>query len=1009
MVFETLGDNLLTLIKAYKYRGIPEPMVKKIVRQVALGLDFLHRKCNIIHTDLKPENVLLSEKLPAVPLTPDELEGVTCTEVPLTPEELAAEVEKERLYARKHGLPFKDPRLDMIDGDAHGHDDIETALEGVSGEERRRLRKRLKKKRADAQLSKFAHVEDSDINNALHATVPVVFIAANFVISETAASPRPSGVSSSKEFRVLTASGQPLSVAGEPRTSSEPLDGIARLVSASAVVTVPSVDSSVAVLFVAERSYVLRALQTLLRRSREAEPASAGACSDTDDVSGAFSHYECHQWSMVFASERTTGIASEDSSPVDAVPAGKSKKARQRARAKAKKSITEASPGAEAACLYSASLVCCPNPGLVDKLWSSIAWETSELAAVAPSPDVLVWTLKVPAATLLSSVQLLENAMPEIIFSALLVPPELPGLHTAETLSTILSIPKPDKSAANIELKLALIGLQLVGRSIPTQLLANVRNAAESLNHCPSEKAIDKYSDIRAACPLLERPLDTAEGSRCLCPCLPPPELRSSAHILAVRPLSDRIAPLIPVGAPEFACALERELQSCIQHVAVSVFNARSGVARVGRPALRMKTIKVPKELTEAEKSDANERFAREFSAWEEEVMKLDSKIVDLGNACWVDKHFSEDIQTRQYRSPEVLIGAGYDTSADIWSLGCMTFELLTGDLLFDPQAGDTWTREEDHLAQMMELVGKIPRHMALAGKLSKQFFNRHGDLKNIRELRFWGPASVLHEKYAFPEIEAAMIESFLKPALNTDPERRATALDCAQHPWLMQEDDGSFVDFGANPDLAANILNEINASGPTNQESYSPGPVDLLSADMALNDAELTEQEEEIALAAALEFQQRGMSPTSAAGAATDIIRQRRIEAAEYAQSHQMQYEEALFDDQDVGLEQDLATLGIGDRENADDELVELITRMRLASVPEDRIRAILERMLSGKPQQDDLELQEYEDGTEHLHESNHVEAPTAESEIPEQTAEDSAADAGILNRLVNSLGIRF
>jgi hypothetical protein len=28
--------------------------------------------------------------------------------------------------------------------------------------------------------------------------------------------------------------------------------------------------------------------------------------------------------------------------------------------------------------------------------------------------------------------------------------------------------------------------------------------------------------------------------------------------------------------------------------------------------------------------------------------------IVDLGNACWTHKHFSEDIQTRQYRSPEV-------------------------------------------------------------------------------------------------------------------------------------------------------------------------------------------------------------------------------------------------------------------------------------------------------------------------------------------------------------------
>ena len=59
MVFSMLGCNLLSVIKAYNYRGIPIPVVKKMMLGVAKGLDFLHRKCNIIHTDLKPENVLL--------------------------------------------------------------------------------------------------------------------------------------------------------------------------------------------------------------------------------------------------------------------------------------------------------------------------------------------------------------------------------------------------------------------------------------------------------------------------------------------------------------------------------------------------------------------------------------------------------------------------------------------------------------------------------------------------------------------------------------------------------------------------------------------------------------------------------------------------------------------------------------------------------------------------------------------------------------------------------------
>ena len=59
--------------------------------------------------------------------------------------------------------------------------------------------------------------------------------------------------------------------------------------------------------------------------------------------------------------------------------------------------------------------------------------------------------------------------------------------------------------------------------------------------------------------------------------------------------------------------------------------------------------------------------------------LNLEVKIADLGNACWEHHHFTEDIQTRQYRSLEVLLGAGYGPPADIWSCACMAFELATG------------------------------------------------------------------------------------------------------------------------------------------------------------------------------------------------------------------------------------------------------------------------------------------------------------------------------------------
>ncbi|CAL8071792.1 unnamed protein product [Orchesella dallaii] len=167
------------------------------------------------------------------------------------------------------------------------------------------------------------------------------------------------------------------------------------------------------------------------------------------------------------------------------------------------------------------------------------------------------------------------------------------------------------------------------------------------------------------------------------------------------------------------------------------------------------------------------------------EVCDINIKIADLGNACWVDRHFTELIQTRPYRCVEVLLGAGYGPPADIWSTACLAFELATGNYLFEPEAGEDYSTDEDHIAQIIELLGSIPSQIAFSGKYSNNFFDRKGQFRHTTRLIPWGLVDMLSEKYEWPEDDAKEFADFLTPMLQLDPTRRATAGQCLKHKWL--------------------------------------------------------------------------------------------------------------------------------------------------------------------------------------------------------------------------------
>ena len=119
-----------------------------------------------------------------------------------------------------------------------------------------------------------------------------------------------------------------------------------------------------------------------------------------------------------------------------------------------------------------------------------------------------------------------------------------------------------------------------------------------------------------------------------------------------------------------------------------------------------------------------------------------------------------------------------------------MIFELVTGDYLFDPKASDEYPRDEDHLALMIELLGPLPAEMTTEGTKSSTFFNKKGQLRHIKQLKIWGLAQVLHQKYNVDKAEADQLAEFLLPMLTLDPKLRASAQELLAHSWLTHTEE---------------------------------------------------------------------------------------------------------------------------------------------------------------------------------------------------------------------------
>ncbi|XP_073411583.1 dual specificity tyrosine-phosphorylation-regulated kinase 2 isoform X1 [Dendrobates tinctorius] len=173
-------------------------------------------------------------------------------------------------------------------------------------------------------------------------------------------------------------------------------------------------------------------------------------------------------------------------------------------------------------------------------------------------------------------------------------------------------------------------------------------------------------------------------------------------------------------------------------------------------------------------------------------------KVIDFGSSCYEHQRVYTYIQSRFYRAPEVILGGRYGMPIDMWSLGCILAELLTGYPLLPGED------EGDQLACMIELLGMPSQKLLDSSKRGKNFVSSKGypryctvttlpdgsvvlNGSRSRRGKLRGPPGSRDWVTALKGCDDPLFLDFLAQCLEWDPALRMTPSQALRHHWLRR------------------------------------------------------------------------------------------------------------------------------------------------------------------------------------------------------------------------------